>query len=97
MPPIFHMIAGAPDPVAPFSHAVESDGWDGSPPEKQRSQASHLPDASPSLRARAPSRAVHHVPITDPATRRANEPGGRQVGAAVASRRCCSLRPRGPR
>lgn len=27
MPPIFHMIAGAPDPVAPFSHAVESDGW----------------------------------------------------------------------
>ena len=21
------MIAGAPDPVAPFSHAVESDGW----------------------------------------------------------------------
>ncbi len=27
MPPIFHMIAGAPDPVAPFSHAVETDGW----------------------------------------------------------------------
>jgi 2-iminobutanoate/2-iminopropanoate deaminase len=27
MPPIFHMIAGAPDPVAPFSHAVEDDGW----------------------------------------------------------------------
>jgi len=27
MAPIFHMIAGAPDPVAPFSHAVESDGW----------------------------------------------------------------------
>lgn len=25
--PIFHMIAGAPDPVAPFSHAVEQDGW----------------------------------------------------------------------
>jgi 2-iminobutanoate/2-iminopropanoate deaminase len=25
--PIFHMIAGAPDPVAPFSHAVEHDGW----------------------------------------------------------------------
>ena len=23
----FHMIFGAPDPVAPFSHAVESDGW----------------------------------------------------------------------
>jgi 2-iminobutanoate/2-iminopropanoate deaminase len=26
-PPLFHMISGAPDPVAPFSHAVESDGW----------------------------------------------------------------------
>jgi 2-iminobutanoate/2-iminopropanoate deaminase len=25
--PIFHMITGAPDPVAPFSHAVEADGW----------------------------------------------------------------------
>lgn len=23
----FHMIPGAPDPVAPFSHAVESGGW----------------------------------------------------------------------
>ncbi len=25
--PIFHMIAAAPEPVAPFSHAVEIDGW----------------------------------------------------------------------
>ena len=25
--PIHHMIKGAPDPVAPFSHAVEQDGW----------------------------------------------------------------------
>lgn len=25
--PIFHMITGAPAPVAPFSHACESDGW----------------------------------------------------------------------
>ena len=25
--PTFHMIEGAPDPVAPFSHAVEVDGW----------------------------------------------------------------------
>ena len=25
--PVFHMIPGAPDPVAPFSHAVEVDGW----------------------------------------------------------------------
>ncbi len=25
--PLFHMIATGPRPVAPFSHAVESDGW----------------------------------------------------------------------
>lgn len=25
--PTFHMIQGAPDPVAPFCHAVEIDGW----------------------------------------------------------------------
>ncbi len=25
--PLFHMIEGAPTPVAPFSHAVEADGW----------------------------------------------------------------------
>ena len=26
-PLLFHMIGAAPDPVAPFSHAVEADGW----------------------------------------------------------------------
>ncbi len=25
--PLFHMVAAAPAPVAPFSHAVEADGW----------------------------------------------------------------------
>ncbi len=25
--PLFHMISGGPAPVAPFSHAVEADGW----------------------------------------------------------------------
>ena len=25
--PVFHMIGKAPSPVAPFSHAVEADGW----------------------------------------------------------------------
>ncbi len=25
--PVFHMISGGPRPVAPFSHAVECDGW----------------------------------------------------------------------
>jgi len=25
--PVFHMVAGGPRPVAPFSHAVEQDGW----------------------------------------------------------------------
>jgi reactive intermediate/imine deaminase len=27
MDPIFHLIGGAPAPVAPYSHAVEQDGW----------------------------------------------------------------------
>jgi hypothetical protein len=27
MPLTHHIILGAPDPVAPFSHAVEADGW----------------------------------------------------------------------
>src|SRR5271156_263753 len=27
MPPIFRLIGGAPAPVAPYSHAVEQDGW----------------------------------------------------------------------
>ena len=27
MAPIHHRVEGAPDPVAPFSHAVEADGW----------------------------------------------------------------------
>jgi reactive intermediate/imine deaminase len=25
--PIFHMVAGAPAPVAPYSHLVETEGW----------------------------------------------------------------------
>ena len=25
--PIFHMVDGAPTPVAPYSHVVEADGW----------------------------------------------------------------------
>jgi 2-iminobutanoate/2-iminopropanoate deaminase len=25
--PLFHMVANGPRPVAPFSHAVEADGW----------------------------------------------------------------------
>ena len=26
-PMLFHMVSGGPKPVAPFSHAVEADGW----------------------------------------------------------------------
>ncbi len=25
--PIYHMVSGAPQPVAPYSHVVEADGW----------------------------------------------------------------------
>jgi len=43
---LFHMIGGAPDPVAPFSHAVEADGWvfvTGQMPFEGRSNTSPYP------------------------------------------------------
>jgi reactive intermediate/imine deaminase len=43
---LFHMIAGAPEPVAPFSHAVEADGWvfvTGQMPFEGRSNISSYP------------------------------------------------------
>ena len=45
--PIFHMAAGAPAPVAPFSHAVEADGWvfvTGQMPNDPDDEAAALPD-----------------------------------------------------
>ena len=45
--PLFHMIAGAPTPVAPFSHAVEADGWvflTGQMPTLPDDDAAPLPD-----------------------------------------------------
>jgi len=45
--PIFHLLAGAPDPVAPFSHAVEANGWvfvTGQMPFNGRSLDSGYPD-----------------------------------------------------
>lgn len=45
--PIFHMISGAPAPVAPFSHASESDGWvfvTGQLPIQPGNEAAMLPD-----------------------------------------------------
>lgn len=45
--PIFHMVGGAPDPVAPFSHAVEVDGWifvTGQMPFSGTSNTSPYPD-----------------------------------------------------
>ncbi|HJO72840.1 MAG: RidA family protein [Rhodospirillales bacterium] len=45
--PIFHMAAGAPTPVAPFSHAVEADGWifvTGQMPNDPEDAAAPLPD-----------------------------------------------------
>ena len=44
--PIFHMAAGAPTPVAPFSHAVEADGWvfvTGQMPNDPKDEAAPLP------------------------------------------------------
>jgi 2-iminobutanoate/2-iminopropanoate deaminase len=45
---IHHMIGGAPDPVAPFSHAVEADGWvflTGQMPFMGTSNTSAYPDS----------------------------------------------------
>ena len=45
--PIFHMLAGAPAPVAPYSHAVETDGWvlvTGQLPTDPDDDAAPLPD-----------------------------------------------------
>ncbi|MDE0389317.1 MAG: RidA family protein [Rhodospirillales bacterium] len=45
--PIFHMAAGAPTPVAPFSHAVEADDWvfvTGQMPNDPNDEAAPLPD-----------------------------------------------------
>jgi reactive intermediate/imine deaminase len=47
MIPIFHMIAAAPTPVAPFSHAVEADGWiivTGQMPTDPRNDSAALPE-----------------------------------------------------
>ena len=44
--PIYHMAAGAPTPVAPFSHAVEADGRvfvTGQMPNDQNDEAAPLP------------------------------------------------------
>jgi len=44
--PIFHMAAGAPTPIAPFSHAVEADGWvfvTGQMPNDANDEAAPLP------------------------------------------------------
>lgn len=46
-PSLFHMIAGAPAPVAPFSHAVEADGWvfvTGQMPTDPEDDAAPLPE-----------------------------------------------------
>jgi reactive intermediate/imine deaminase len=45
---LFHMIAGAPTPVAPFCHAVEADGWvflTGQMPTLPDDDSAPLPDS----------------------------------------------------
>ncbi|SLN47272.1 RidA family protein [Roseisalinus antarcticus] len=45
--PLFHMVAGGPRPVAPFSHAVEADGWvilTGQMPTDARAPDAPLPE-----------------------------------------------------
>ncbi len=45
--PLFHMVAAAPAPVAPYSHAVEADGWvflSGQIPADPHEDAAPLPE-----------------------------------------------------
>jgi 2-iminobutanoate/2-iminopropanoate deaminase len=45
--PVFHMLGRAPAPVAPFSHAVEIDGWvfvTGQLPIEPRNEAAPVPE-----------------------------------------------------
>ncbi len=45
--PIFHMVPGGPTPVAPFSHAVEIDGWyflTGQIPTDPQNDSASLPE-----------------------------------------------------
>lgn len=45
--PLFHQLAAAPRPVAPFSHAVEADGWvfvTGQMPTHPEDDAAPLPE-----------------------------------------------------
>jgi 2-iminobutanoate/2-iminopropanoate deaminase len=45
--PVYHMIASGPQPVAPFSHAVEADGWifvTGQMPTDPAAPGAPLPD-----------------------------------------------------
>lgn len=45
--PLFHMVSAAPTPVAPFSHAVEVDGWvlvTGQMPTDPNDDTAALPD-----------------------------------------------------
>ncbi|NQU60547.1 MAG: RidA family protein [Rhodospirillales bacterium] len=45
--PLFHLFSSAPEPVAPFSHAVEADGWvqlTGQMPTDPDDDAKPLPD-----------------------------------------------------
>ncbi len=45
--PLYHMVAAAPAPVAPYSHAVEADGWvflSGQIPADPHEDAAPLPE-----------------------------------------------------
>ncbi len=47
--PLFHMVAAAPAPVAPYSHAVETDGWvfvSGQMPTDPNAAAAPLPEGA---------------------------------------------------
>ena len=58
---MFHMIERAPAPVAPFSHAVEVDGWvflTGQMPTRPQNENEPLPEGIEALQERYSAMAI---------------------------------------
>jgi enamine deaminase RidA (YjgF/YER057c/UK114 family) len=63
--PDFHLFAEGPRPVAPFSHAVEADGWvilTGQMPTDPAAPDAPLPPSMTPTRATSPKTAARRAP-----------------------------------
>ena len=88
--PIYHMISSGPRPVAPFSHAVEADGWvfitgqmptDAAAPDRQVPSSAPLTDAGRD----APPAAARNIEPAEPPVTSLPLPAARAQAAKAAS------------